>query len=167
MPPKYVFLTEVSDFTEAQVVKALLEAMYLHPRLRDEQTRAIVPHMSQLLGKLVMEIPEDEFMKASQALEQMQDAHRPVAPVTQQVEAEMQLTFTQELAKKALLTAVIGCIFIPLICNLFSIILSFRVIRLERPLSRVSGKRLMWAIAFNAFGFYIWLTLGTKYFFHH
>lgn len=163
MPPQYVFLAEVADFTEAQVVKALLESMYLHPRLRDEQTRAIVPHMNQLLGKLVIEIPEDEFMKASQALEQMQDIHRPTVEASKDTE-EAYLTFSQELAKKALLSAVLGCVFIPLVCNIYSIILSFRVIRTERPLTRVSGKRLMWAILFNAGGFYMWLTLGTKYF---
>jgi hypothetical protein len=166
MPPKYVFLTEVSDFAEAQVVKALLESMHLNPRLKDEQMRTIAPHWGQILGKMIMEIPEDEFMKASQALEQMQDTHRPAVEESKKTD-EAHLTFTQELAKKALLSAILGCVFIPIICNIYSLVLGYKVIRIERPLTKVSGKRLMWALLFNGIGFSIWLTIGPKYFFKH
>ncbi len=161
MAKNYVFLTECADFSEAQVVKSFLVSMYLHPRVRDEQMRAIAPHLGDSLGKLIMEIPEDEFMKASQALEQKQDAARP--PATSEEEKIEDLIRTQGMARKALWNSVLGCILIPLLCNLFSMILGYRVLKQEKPLSALSRRRLLIAIVFNSAAFFFWLTIGPHF----
>lgn len=163
----YVFLVECSDFSEAQVLKSFLESQGFHPKVRDEQFRSVAPHLQNLLGKLIIEIPEVEFLLASESLEKLEIA-KPKESLTNASQTdsdrEQHLLFTQSLAKKAVTNAIIGCIFIPLICNLYSLILSWRVVREERPLTSVSGKRLIIAILFNSLGFYIWLTMGAKYF---
>lgn len=168
MPAKYVFLTEVADFTEAQVVKALLEGMHLNPRFHDQQMRTIAPHLGGALGALTIEIPEDEFLKASQALEHLQNETRSqIAEEKNNPSQEDLLVQTQELAKKSLLSSVLGCIFLPIIGSLYSMILGARVLRAERPLSPVSRRRLMWAIFFNIIALYTWLVFGPRYFMHH
>lgn len=162
----YVFLVECSDFSEAQVLKSFLESQDFHPKVRDEQFRSVAPHMQNLLGKLVIEVPEVEFLKASEALEKLEiSKSKEHLTLASQADTEQEhQQFTQGLAKKAVTNAIIGCIFIPLLCNLYSLVLSWRVVREERPLTSVSGKRLILAILFNSLGFYIWLTMGAKYF---
>jgi hypothetical protein len=162
----YVFLTESSDFTEAQVLKSYLQSSGFHPRVRDEQIRTIAPHLQNLMGKLIIEVPEYEFLAASEALENLEKNPRASfrLKIADQEATEERLVLSKELAKKALVNAILGCTFVPLLCNLYSLTLSWRVIRQERPLTAVSGKRLMLAISFNCLGLYIWLTFGMKYF---
>lgn len=147
---------DCADFSEAQVVKSFLESQGFHPRVRDEQTRGVAPHLGQLLGKLTLEIPEHEYMEASQALEKNE------RPRLQVVHEKVPLDETQSLAKKALWNAIIGCLVLPVLCNLYSMSLGYRVLRTEVPLSRVSRNRLLWAILFNSLAFYIWLVFGLK-----
>ncbi|MEK2646189.1 hypothetical protein [Bdellovibrio sp. BCCA] len=151
----YVFLMVCADIGEAQVVKSFLESQGLHPRVRDEQTRSVAPHLGQLLGRLTLEIPEHEFMEASHALES-REQDRPLKIVEEYDEN------TQDLAKKALWNAILGCLLIPVICNFYSMSLGYRVLRTEVPLSDKSRKRLMWAVVFNSLAFYFWLTMGPK-----
>ncbi|HWU44766.1 MAG TPA: hypothetical protein VN132_15045 [Bdellovibrio sp.] len=157
-----VFLTECSDFAEAQVVKSFLISQGFSPRVRDEQTRGVAPHFQNLLGNLIIEIPEHEFLAASQALEGL-DNKRDLKIVSEEDLSDLSLT--QGLAKKALVNSILGCIFIPVLCNLYSMILGWRVLAKERPLSILSRRRLLLAIVFNALGFYIWLIIGSKYLF--
>lgn len=159
-----VFLTECADFGEAQVVKSFLESQGFHPRVRDEQTRTVAPHLQQLLGKLIIEIPEHEFLNASHALESLEKT-TPLHVVGGDDEArEALLTYTQSLSKKCLINAVLGCIFIPVLCNLYSMVLGWKVLAQERPLSAISRHRIMLAIVFNTIAFYVWLAFGFKYF---
>lgn len=163
-----VFLTECADFGEAQVIKSFLESQGFHPRVRDEQTRTVAPHLQNLLGKLIVEIPEHEFLPASQALEDLEKT-TPLHIVENDETSiqEQHLIYTQSMAKKCLINAVLGCIFIPVLCNLYSMILGWKVLAKERPLSPLSRQRLLLAIAFNTIAFYVWLTFGFKYFLHH
>lgn len=162
----YVFLTECNDFSDAQILKSFLISQGFHPKVRDEQMRTVAPHFQGLLGKLIIEIPESEFLNASLALEELEQGQ----PAKQKIKMadlethEAHLTFTQGLAKKALTNSILGCIFVPLLCNLYSLVLAWRVVREEQPLSATSGKRLILSILFNSLGFYIWLTFGFKYF---
>lgn len=158
--PGYVFLTECQDFSQAQIIKSFLESQGFHPRVRDEQTRAIAPHLGQFLGRLIIDIPEIEFMAASHSLES-----REQAPTLNEVSPSYEIEFSQALAKKALWNAILGCLVMPVICNLYSMILGVRVLRMERPLSPLSRKRLLWAIGFNSFAFYFWLTLAPHFIF--
>ncbi|MBO9665481.1 MAG: hypothetical protein J7501_01535 [Bdellovibrio sp.] len=164
----HVFLTECSDFAQATVIKSYLMSQGLHPRVRDEKTRTVAPHLEQFLGKLIMEIPEDEFMAASEALENLQDTNpfRTVEESEQLQAKDQALLDSQALAKKCLINAVIGCIIVPVICNLYSMFLGFRVLGREMPLSRISRTRLILAMGFNALSFYIWLTFGFKAILH-
>ncbi len=166
MMSNYVFLTECNDFGEAQILKSYLQSLGFHPKVRDEQMRTVAPHLQNLMGRLIIEIPEYEFLQASEALENLET--NPLAnaklKIADRETVEEHLMFTQGLAKKALTNSILGCIFIPLLCNLYSLTLSWRVVRQERPLTAVSGKRLMLAILFNSLGLYIWLTFGVKYF---
>lgn len=152
--PKYVFLTLAKNFEEATIIKSLLISEGLHPRVRDENIRSIAPHFGQALGKLEIEIPEHEFQEASLALE------RNEPPRVIIVEESNDLEHSQEMAKKCLTNAILGCVLIPVICNLYSMILGFRVLKAERPLSRVSRKRLLFAIGFNSLAFFFWLEFG-------
>jgi hypothetical protein len=165
----HVFLTECSDFAQATVIKSYLMSQGLHPRVRDEQMRAVAPHLEQFLGKLIMEIPEEEFVTASEALESLQDSNKlRTADEEDALQAkDAALTESQAMAKQCLINAVLGCIIIPVACNLYSMILGFRVLGREMPLSRVSRTRLLMAMGFNALGFYIWLTFGFKFVLHH
>lgn len=160
----HVFLTQCADFAQAQVIKSFLTSQGFHPRVRDEQTRTMAPHFEQLLGKLIIEVPEHEALDASAALEALEKENA-VNPVqTPEKEAqESALAASQELAKKCLMNAIIGCTFIPVICNLYSMMLGLRVLKNEFPLSKVSRNRLILAILFNSLGFYVWLTFGFKY----
>ncbi|MBV2169450.1 MAG: hypothetical protein KUL82_12160 [Bdellovibrio sp.] len=153
----YVFLMDCADFAEAQVVKSFLESQGLHPKVRDEQTRGVAPHFGQLLGRLTLEIPEIEYMEASKALESRERPRLAIAP-------EFSYEHTQSLAKKSLWNAIIGCVFLPLICNFYSMILGYRVLQQEVPLGKISRNRLLWAIFFNSLAFYVWLTLGPRIF---
>lgn len=157
-----VFLTECSDFGEARVLKSFLESQGFHPKVRDEQTRSVAPHLQNFLGKLIIEIPESEFMGASQALELLEKENSKNKPEkeTPLEEAETMLRHTQDMAKKALMNSILGCILIPLFSNLYSMVIIWRVLMLERPLSRLSGQRLILAILFNSLGLYLWLTIG-------
>ncbi|NUN05339.1 MAG: hypothetical protein HUU57_06230 [Bdellovibrio sp.] len=158
--PGYVFLTECHDFGQAQVIKSYLESLGFHPRVRDEQTRSVAPHLSQFLGRLTIDIPEIEFMAASEALE-AHEVSRPTL-VTDPTEEE-NLAYTQNMAKKALWNAILGSMLIPVICNVYSMILGYRVLKYEKPFSAVSRKRLFWAVAFNSFAFYFWLTIAPHF----
>lgn len=161
----YVFLTVCSDFAEAQVIRSFLMSQGFSPRVRDEQTRAVAPHFGQALGKLTLEVPEGEFLAASSALEKMADEQKSqetAAPDIRDVKEEFLLQ-TQGLAKKALLNAVLGCTLIPLLCTFYSIILSFRVLQYEKPMSSLSRRRLGIALALNALAFYVWLVIGPDY----
>lgn len=151
---KYVFLTLAKDFQEATVIKSMLQARGFNPRVRDEYTRTIAPHLGNALGKLEVEIPEDEFVQASLTLEENEP------PQVIIVEESSSLEYTQETAKKCLLNAILGCVLIPVVCNLYSMILGFRVLKAERPLSPVSRKRLLMAIGFNSFAFFFWFLAG-------
>ncbi len=164
----YVFLTECADFGEAQVVKSFLVSQGFHPKVRDEQMRAVAPHLQNLLGKLIIEIPEEEAVEASQALESL-EANKPVRLVENSDESqhEVELAYTQNMAKKTLINAVLGCILVPVVCNFYSMILGWRVMAAERPLSRISRTRLFFAMIFNIMGFYIWLTFGLKFVLQH
>lgn len=153
----YVFLMDCAGFSEAQVIRSFLMAQGLHPRVKDEQTRGVAPHFGQLLGKLTLEIPEHEYMEASQLLESREQPRIQIVTVQQDVD-------TEALAKKALWNAILGCVFVPLLCNFYSMALGYRVLRQERPLGRVSRNRLLLAILFNSIAFYGWLYFGPKLF---
>ncbi|MFV8258903.1 hypothetical protein ACNQKP_13935 [Bdellovibrio bacteriovorus] len=150
----YVFLMDCADFSEAQVVKSYLTSQGFHPRVRDEQTRGVAPHFGQLLGKLTLEIPEHEYMEASLLMESQE---KPRVQIITESGYD-----TQALAKKALWNAIIGCTMVPLICNFYSMMLGYRVLRHEVPLSKTSRNRLFLAIVFNSIGFFVWLTVGPK-----
>jgi hypothetical protein len=160
----YVFLTEVTDFPQAQVVKSYLVAQGFHPRLRDEQTRSVAPHLEQFLGKLIIDIPEHEFLDASAALESLQDSNglKVAGDEEEELAQNQALMQSQAMAKRCLINAVLGCTVVPLVCNLYSMILGFRVLGREMPLSRLSRTRLIMAFFFNCIGFYVWLTLGPS-----
>lgn len=152
----YVFLMDCSDLAEIQVVRSYLTAEGFHPRIRDEQTRGVAPHFGHLLGKLVLEIPEPEYIRASLLLKGRQsNSPETVHPPTQ--------PDTEALAKKALWNSIIGCVLVPLIFNFYSLIISYRVIRQESPLGNVSRKRLLLALFFNSLSFYFWLTLAYSW----
>ncbi|MNJ96677.1 hypothetical protein D3C87_144060 [compost metagenome] len=160
----YVFLTVCSDFAEAQVIRSYLMSQGFHPRVKDEQTRAVAPHFGQALGKLTIEIPESEFLPASATLEKMQDEQRlqeSAAPNVGDVKDEFLLQ-TQSLAKKALLNSILGCLVVPIFCTFYSILLSFRVLKYEKPMTSVSRRRLGMALAFNSLAFYLWLVMGPE-----
>ena len=167
----YVFLTECADFSEAQVVKSYLVAQGFSPQVRDEQMRTVAPHLSNLLGKLTIDIPEYEFLEASQALEKMERNLHVVRDDEEQAEHgedgvviihEDTTAYTQSLSKKALANAIIGCILVPIICNVFSIRLIYRVVTQEKPLSAKSRYNILWALLFNTIGLYFWLTTGPS-----
>lgn len=161
---KNVFLTICNDFAQAQVFKSYLVAQGFHPSVRDEQTRTIAPHFGQLLGKLTIEIPEDEFMAASAALEQLEEQNRLTLADEPQTNTNEE---TQALAKKALLNSILGCSFVPLICTGLSVYQGLQVLSREKPLTKASQKRILWSLLFNTLSFYIWLALGPKYFWPH
>lgn len=146
---------DCADFSEAQVVKSYLNSQGFHPRVRDEQTRGVAPHFGQLLGKLTLEIPENEYIEASLLMEQQEKPRI-------QIVTESGID-TQGLAKKALWNAIIGCTLVPLICNFYSMMLGYRVLRNEVPLSKKSRKYLLLAIVFNSISFFVWLTFGPKF----
>lgn len=152
----YVFLMDCADFAEAQVIRSFLMSHGLHPRVKDEQTRGVAPHFEQLLGKLTLEIPEYEYMQASQLLESRE---KPQVVIITESGYD-----TEALAKKALWNAIIGCILVPVICNFYSMVLGYRVLKNEIPLKPTSRRRLIWAILFNSLAFYVWLVLGPKFF---
>lgn len=157
---KKVFLTECTDLSQVQVLKSFLEAQGFHPQVRDEKTRGVAPHLSQLLGKLILEVPEHEFLGASQLLESIEAA----SPSQNRTEESLAFSYSQSLAKKSLWNAILGVILVPLLCNFYSMILGYRVLKIEKPLSPLSRNRLLWAILFNTMAFYIWLMIGPKYF---
>lgn len=152
----YVFLMVCNDFTEARVIKSYLESLGLNPRIKDENTRGIAPHFENLLGKLTVEIPEYQFIEASLALEKKE---RPTLKISND---ETRLQETQSLAKKCLLNAILGCIFVPVLCNFISMSMGYRVLKAEKPLTPLSRNRLLWAIFFNSIAFYVWLTYGPR-----
>lgn len=151
----FVFLTECADFSEARVVKSFLESQGFHPRVRDEQLRSVAPHLGDALGKLILEVPEHEFLQASQSLENVE---RP-----REVTSLPSSDPSQDLAKKTLLNAILGVFVVPVLCNVYSMILGFRVLGREMPLSKKSRQRLTLAMVFNAFAFYFWLIYGFKW----
>lgn len=157
MNSDYVFLTDCVDISEAEVIKSFLISQGFNPRIRDEQMRGVAPHLGQVLGKLVLEIPEKEFVAASLILEKHQ------TPPASLVEEKAPVD-TQAIAKKSLFNAILGCILVPVICNFYSMILGYRVLRMEVPLSKISRNRLMLAIVFNSVAFYTWLRFGFLYF---
>lgn len=162
MASGYVFLTECSDFSEAQVIKSFLISRHFHPQIRDEQTRSVAPHLGGFLGRLVIDIPEHEFLEASFALEKFQDTQLRVV-TEDETPASQQLQRTQDLSKKCLINSIIGCILVPILCNFYSLILAYRVLTNEKPLTDLSRRRLMWSVFFNAMGFYIWLIFGARF----
>ncbi|MNS90120.1 hypothetical protein D3C72_1241550 [compost metagenome] len=169
MSSGYVFLTDCSDFSEAQVVRSYLLSLGFSPKVRDEQMRSVAPHLNHLLGKLIIDIPEDEFFDASQALEKMERpnlsaVNDSTATNSADEKAEKALTQSQAMAKKALANSILGCIFLPVICNLYSIYLGLKVLKTEKPLSSKSRARIMWSMAFNTIAFYFWLTFGPTFF---
>lgn len=155
---EYVFLMHCADFAEAQVIKSFLLSHGLHPRVRDEQTRAVAPHLGEFLGKLTLEIPEHEYMEASFALEKKEKPALKVVSTTP-------LEETQTMAKRSLLNAILGCVLIPLFCNLMSMSMGYRVLKQEVPLSKYSRNKLLLAIVFNSIAFFFWLTIGPKFIF--
>lgn len=159
-----MFLTECADFGEAQVVKSFLVSQGFHPKVRDEQMRTVAPHLQNLLGKLVIEIPEVEFMSASEALEGLEKQRLEIVRPEDHDEQAAALAITQGTAKRSLINAVLGCVFIPVLCNLYSMFLTWKVLAEERPLSRISRTRIALATIFNILGFYFWLTFGLKHF---
>jgi|GEM_PF-1428338 len=167
----YVFLTECADFSEAQVVRSFLIAQGFSPKVRDEQMRTVAPHLSNLLGKLTIDIPEHEFIEASQALEKMERNLHVVRDneVVEETEdgfviiQEDTTAYTQSLSKKALANAILGCILVPIICSIFSIRLIYRVVTQEKPLTPKSRYNILWALMFNTIGLYFWLTAGPKF----
>ncbi|MGE5086374.1 MAG: hypothetical protein ACM3MG_08760 [Bacillota bacterium] len=163
----YVFLTQCADFSQAQVVKSFLTSQGFHPKVRDEQMRTVTPHLETLLGKLIVEVPEHEFLAASAALEELEKQHLQVSLSADHDTDDLALEASQKLAKKCLMSAILGCLFIPVIGNLYSMILGWRVLKSEFPLSKISRTRLLLAILFNSWGFYIWLVFGFKYFLGH
>lgn len=145
---------ECADFSEARVAKSFLESQGFHPRVRDEQTRSVAPHLGDALGKLILEIPEQEFLSASHALEQI-ETPRVTTPVVDSEE-------TQNLAKKSLWNSILGLVIVPVFCNVYSMVLGWRVLGREMPLSKKSRQRLLIAMFINAAAFYFWLTIGFK-----
>lgn len=152
---------DCADIGQAQVIRSYLQSFGLHPRVRDENTRGVAPHFGQVLGKLTLEIPEHEYMEASQALENREQE----APLII-VEEEHSLIETQSLAKKCLLNAILGCTVVPVVCNLYSMALGYRVLKHEKPLSKISRRRLNIALVFNCIGFVVWLQYAPKFLLH-
>lgn len=148
----YVFLMDCADINEVQVVKSYLTAMGFHPRVKDEYTRTVAPHYTNLLGRLSIEVPEDEIFEASKAIEERNDS-------MVQVKEVIVNEYTPD-AKRALFLAILGCVLIPVIANIYSMYIGFKVMRKERPLSRTSRNQLFLAIIFNSVAFYFWLTVG-------
>lgn len=152
----YVFLMDCKDFNEAQVVRSFLLAQGLHPRIRDEQTRAVAPHFENLLGRLTLEIPGYEFFEASRLLEEHEKPT--VVTVTETWETD-----TKALAKKCLWNSILGLIIVPVICNFYSMSLGYRVLKAEKPLTSQSRRRLFWAVVFNSLSFIVWFTILPKF----
>jgi hypothetical protein len=122
--------------------------------VRDEQIRGVAPHLGNALGKLIIDIPEHEFLDASHALEKVEP------PRIQVVVHDSEET--QNLAKKCLWNSILGIIIVPVLCNVYSIVLGLRVLSREMPLSQKSRQRLLLAMGFNTFAFYFWLVYGFK-----
>ena len=164
----YVFLTQCTDFSEAQVVRSYLISQGFSPKVRDENMRTVAPHMANLLGKLVIDIPENEFIEASQALEKMDrklfvvEDEQEVGEDGVQIIHEDTTAYTQSLSKKALANAILGCILVPIICNVFSIRFIYTVLTTEKPLTSKSRSNILWALMFNTIGLYFWLLSGPK-----
>ncbi len=72
---KFVFLMDCADINEVQVVKSYLTALGFHPRIKDEYTRTVAPHYTNLLGNLSIEVPENEFIQASKIIEELSDTN--------------------------------------------------------------------------------------------
>lgn len=150
---KFVFLMDCADINEVQVVKSYLTAMGFHPRIKDEYTRMVAPHYTNLLGNLSIEVPEHEFREASLAIEKKEDS--------QIIVKEVQIEDHSSLAKRSLFLAILGCVLIPIIANIYSMFLGYRVLKRERPLNSKSRNQLFMALIFNSIAFYFWMTVGT------
>lgn len=151
----YVFLVDCADINEVQVVKSFLQAQGFNPRVRDEYTRTVAPHYTNLLGRLNIEVPEDEFREASHALEERNDEMRQTVS-----------TYKNEInddhshyAQRALLLAILGVILVPVFGGLYSMFMGYKALTKEKPMSSKSRNRLWLAILFNSVGFYVWLVV--------
>ena len=150
-----VFLIQANSFSEAQVIKNLLLSHDLHPFFRDENIRTIAPHYEQLLGKIIIEISEDEFVQASQLIEQMQDQDRRNQKINEDVIVDRPIDY----AKKSLQMAVIGAIILPILGSFYSTILAFRAFKNVRRLNQQELLHVFASMMINIFSFCFWLLL--------
>lgn len=154
----YVFLMDCADFSEAQVVRSYLLSQGFHPRVRDEQTRSVAPHFGQLLGRLTLEVPEAEFLSASQALEKFE---KPPLAVAEE-EQDAHSVALRMMGRRAVWNAILGMFILPIACNIYSLYLSFRVFRAEFPIASQNKRYLLWASIFNCLSIYFWLTIAPS-----
>lgn len=154
-----VFLIEAQSFAEAQIIKNILISHHLKPFFRDENTRSIAPHYEHLLGKIIIEVPEDEFIQASKIIEQMQDRNLRNEK-TSDNEVDLQ---TNDYAKKSLQMSMIG-LFLPLFGSLYSTILVFRALKHVRVLKKQEFYNVFFSMMINIFAFSFWLILIHRWF---
>lgn len=155
----YVFVHEVRDLAEARVVISFLEAHGVTARIRDEKMRETAPHLEYLMGKLLIEVPESQAIEASQCLEEMlrrREALLAKNPTGEQKEYEELLAASQNTARSAFISAVLGTFLIPLLLNFYSLKLGFRVMKTESPVSPKSWRYLLAAGVFNMLSFWFW-----------
>lgn len=164
---KYVFISEARSLTEAQVVASYLEAHGFHPQIKDLNTRQLAPHFETFLGKISIEVPEAEAIEASLCIENLERAKseqkKNYLKDRDPDEEEVLLASSQANARRAMLCALFGLIFIPILLNFYSMMLSFRVMRTERPVSSKSWKYLLYGAVFNLIAFGFWFNFGLRW----
>ena len=149
-----VFLTEANSFEQAQVIKSLLKSNGLHPHFRDENMRSIGPHLNPMMGRIIIDIPEIEFLLASQILEQ----HELEKKSESQPDKKSKVEEQENLAKKVLISSILGCLILPIAASIYSMILGFRLLKTQPPLNKVILRRLALAVLFNSLALIYWLT---------
>lgn len=163
----YVFIAECRDLSEARVIISYLEAHGFHPRASQEKTREIAPHLAQLMGKLSIEIPENEAIEASLALEELETKRQEIiknSPLnSREQEYERLLSESQEVAKKSFYCSILGAVLLPILMNFYSLKLAYRVMKTESPVSQKSWRFLLAAGFFNSISFYFWFNFGSRW----
>ncbi len=164
---KYVFISESKNLAEAQIVVSYLEAHGFHPQIKDLNMRQMAPHFETFLGKIIIEIPEEEAIEASLCIENLERAKaaqidsymKDRSPDSQ----EALLEASQANARRAMLCGLFGVFLIPILLNFYSMMLIFRVMRTERPVSSKSWKYLLYGAAFNLLAFIFWFNFGLRW----
>lgn len=153
-----VFLVEANSFSEAQVIKNLLVSQGLNPLFRDENIRTIAPHYEHLFGKIIIEIPDHEFIEASQMIERMIDENRSRSSTENLDNSSSSINY----ARKSLNMAVIGVFLLPMLGSFYSTILVFRAFKKSKFLNKQELLQTFAAMMINIFACCFWLIVIVR-----